>query len=223
MATQQSVISMQTRARDDVDTGVDLRIPGLLLFFVGASFLVVTMLAASMAPGYDFGGGAISDLGVIDETAGLFNGLLIAIGLLNVLGGYLLYRAHARVLILAVFVVAGVGAAGAGLLPLDTGAAHSLFALLGFLFFNLEALAIAAILSGPMRLLSLLAGAVGLVFVALMVIGDSGTIAAFGAIGHGGTERMIVYPVMSWLMALGGYLMAQGARPVDWQGRAQAR
>jgi hypothetical membrane protein len=100
-------------------------------------------------------------------------------------------------------------------MPLDTGAPHSIFALLGFLFFNLEALAVAAILSGPMRLLSLLAGAVGLVFVVLMVIGDSGNVAAFGAIGHGGTERMIVYPVMSWLMALGGYLMAQGARLVD--------
>jgi hypothetical membrane protein len=215
MATHQSAISIQTRAADDVGGRADLRIPGILLFFVGASFLVVTMLAASLAPGYDFRGGAISDLGVIHETGGLFNGLLVAIGALNVLGGYLLYRSHAKVWILATFVVAGVGAAGAGLMPLDTGAPHSLFALLGFLFFNLEALAVAAILSGPMRLLSLLAGAVGLVFVVLMVIGDSGNVAAFGAIGHGGTERMIVYPVMSWLMALGGYLMAQGARLVD--------
>src|SRR6476660_7561303 len=164
MTTHQSVVSIQARARDDLGAGVDLRIPGLLLFFVGASFLVVTMLAASIAPGYDFSGGAISDLGVIDETAGLFNGLLVAIGALNVLGGYLLYRWHDRIWILAAFVVAGVGAAGAGLMPLDTGAPHSLFALLGFLFFNLEALALATILSGPMRLLSLHAGAVGLVF-----------------------------------------------------------
>ena len=215
MATHQSALSIQGRAWDNVDAHVDLRIPGVLLFFVGASFLLVTMLAASIAPGYDFGGGAISDLGVIDETAGLFNGLLVVIGALNVLGGYLLYRSHARVLILAVFVVAGVGAVGAGLMPLDTGAPHSIFALLGFLFFNLEALALAAILSGPMRLLSLLGGAVGLVFVVLMVIGDSGNLAAFGAIGHGGTERMIVYPVMSWLMGLGGYLMAQGTPRID--------
>jgi len=215
MAMQQSAISTQARARDHVDASVDLRVPGVLLFFVGASFLLVTMLAASIAPGYDFGGGAISDLGVIDETAGMFNGLLVAVGALNLLGGYLLYRSHAKIWILAMFVAAGVGAAGAGLMPLDTGTPHSLFALLGFLCFNLEALAVATILSGPMRLLSLLAGAVGLVFVALMVVGDSGNAAAFGAIGHGGTERMIVYPVMSWLMALGGYLMAQGARLVD--------
>jgi hypothetical protein len=30
----------------------------------------------------------------------------------------------------------------------------------------------------------------------------------FGAIGHGGAERLIVYPVMLWMMAFGGYLMA---------------
>jgi len=223
MTTQQSSISIQTRTADHVAERVDLWIPGVLLFFVGASFLIVTMLAASIAPGYDFGGGAISDLGVIDETAGLFNGLLVAIGALNLLGGYLLYRWHARVWILAAFVVAGVGAAGAGLMPLDSGAPHSTFALLGFLFFNIEALAVAAILSGPMRLLSLLAGALGLAFVVLMVIGDSGNVAAFGPIGHGGTERMIVYPVMSWLMALGGYLMAPGPQPIDRKSSSKAR
>jgi hypothetical membrane protein len=218
MAMHQSAISIRTSARDDIDARVDLRIAGVLLFFLGASFLVVTMLAASIAPGYDFRGGAISDLGVIGETAALFNGLLVVIGALNVVGGYLLYRSHARAWILAVFVVAGVGAAGAGLMPLDTGAPHALFALGAFLFFNLETLAVAAILSGPMRLLSLLAGAMGLAFVVLMVLGDAGNVGAFGPIGHGGTERMIVYPVMSWLMALGGYLMAQGA-PLDTRKR----
>ncbi len=66
----------------------------------------------------------------------------------------------------------------------------------------------AAVVSGPMRVVGVLAGVVGLVFVVLMAIGDSGNTAAFGSIGHGGTERMIVYPVMVFLLALGGYLMA---------------
>lgn len=41
-----------------------------------------------------------------------------------------------------------------------------------------------------------------------MVIGDAGNTAVFGPIGHGGAERMIVYPAMLWMMAFGGYLMA---------------
>jgi hypothetical membrane protein len=194
-----------------VDARVDLRVPGAVLFTVGAAFLLVTMLAASIAPGYDFNGAAISDLGVIDETAAIFNSLLVVVGVLNALGGYLLYRSHGRAWILALFVLAGIGAAGAGLLPLSTGAPHSLFALLGFVCFNLEAIAIGTTLAVPMRALSFLAGATGLVFVVLMVVGDSGSQAAFGAIGHGGTERMIVYPAMLWLMALGGFLLADRA------------
>ncbi len=180
---------------------------GLALLVLGAAFLTVTMLAASIAPAYDFHGGAISDLGVIDETAILFNGLLVAVGVLNIGGGILLYRWHRRVWILAIFVLAGMGAAGAGVMPLDTGDAHSLFALFGFLFFNLEVLATAVVLRGPMRALSIAAGLIGLVYVVVMVIGDSGNPAIFGAIGHGGSERMIVYPAMLWTLVVGGYLL----------------
>lgn len=185
-------------------------IPGAMLVVLGIAFLVVTMLAASIAPGYDYHGAAISDLGVIDETAALFNGLLVLVGALNVLGGYLLYRSHRRIWILGPYLLGGIGAMGAGLVPLDAGDLHSLFALLGFVFFNVEALATAWIIRGPMRLVSLAAGIVGLVYVVVMIIGDAGNAAIFGAIGHGGSERMIVYPAMLWAVAFGGYLMAGG-------------
>jgi hypothetical membrane protein len=186
-----------------------LRSAGLTLFALAAAFLLVTMLAASIAPAYDFHAAAISDLGVIVETAALFNVLLIAIGLLDIVGGYLLYRWHRRAGLLAVYAIAGIGAMGAGIFPLDTGGLHSIFALVAFLFFNIQAIGTAMLLRGPIRILGLVAGAIGLVYAVLMVIGDSGNPAVFGPIGHGGSERMIAYPVMLWLLALGGYLMGR--------------
>lgn len=186
----------------------DLRLPGFLLFLLSAQFMTVIMLAASMAPGYNFNEAAISDLGVIGETALLFNASLVAVGVLTLAGGYFFYRWHARVWLLALFGLAGIGAAGAGAVPLNTSDLHSLFALVAFVCFNLVAVGCAVVLPGPMKVISVLAGGTGLVFVVLMVIGDSGNADAFGVIGHGGTERMIVYPVMLWMMALGGYLMA---------------
>ena len=181
-------------------------------FFVvlAAQFMIVIMLAAAMVPGYDFRGAAISDLGVFPETALLFNASLVFVGVLNLAGGYLFYRTHGKRWLLTVYTLAGLGAFGAGLFPLDTGGLHGLFALLAFLFFNVQALGTATRLRGAMRALSVLAGGVGLVFVVLMALGDAGTAAAFGPIGHGGTERMIVYPVMLWLVAFGGYLLAKG-------------
>jgi len=183
------------------------KLAGICFLILAAQFMTVIMLAAAMAPNYDFGASAISDLGVIAETAVLFNASLVAVGLLDVLGGVLFYRSHGKRWLLAVFALAGIGAVGAGLFPLDTGGLHSLFALFAFVFFNVQAIGSATQLSGVMKALSVLAGVVGLVFVVLMAIGDAGNAAAFGPIGHGGTERMIVYPVMLWLVAFGGYLL----------------
>jgi hypothetical protein len=62
-----------------------------------------------------------------------------------------------------------------------------------------------------MRDLGVLAGAVGLVFLVLMIVGDAGHPAVFGPFGHGGSERMIAYPAILWLLAFGGYLMGRPA------------
>lgn len=208
MATQ----TMETRTSPAEGRRVGIhgiRAAGAAFVVVGAGFLTGIMLLASIAPTYDYAGGAISDLGVIGETAILFNVMLIGVGALNVAGGVLFGRAHGRTWLTTLYVVAGIGAIGAGLFPLSTGTPHSLFALGGFLFFNLEALGTASVLDGPIRWLSLLAGAVGLAYVAVMVVGDSGNAAAFGPIGHGGAERLIVYPSMLWLLALGGHLLGR--------------
>lgn len=42
-----------------------------------------------------------------------------------------------------------------------------------------------------------------------MVIGVAGNPAIFGAIGHDGSERLIVYPAMLWTLAFGGHLMLE--------------
>jgi len=184
-----------------------LRLAGFFLFALAAQFMTVIMLAASMAPGYDVHGGAISDLGTFPETAWLFNLSLVAVGVLNIAGGGLVARQTGHGWLLWIFVVAGLGAAGAGLVPLNTSDFHGLFALAAFVFFNIQAIACARLVTGPMRWVSVMAGLIGFAYVVVMIIGDGGDPAVFGAIGHGGAERMIVYPAMLWMLAFGGYLM----------------
>jgi hypothetical membrane protein len=205
--------STATRAADQPE-----RWAGLSLFVLAAQFMTVIMLAASIAPGYDYGSAAISDLGVIASTATMFNLSLIAVGVLNILGGIVLYTVQHRKGLLVVYAVAGLGAIGAGVFPLNTGAPHSLSAVLAFVFFNLEAIGSGLTVAGWMRWISVAAGIVGLLFTGVMVVGDSGNAAAFGAIGHGGAERMIVYPPMVWALAFGGYLIGRCSAP--WNGRS---
>ena len=92
MADQMTVHPTSVRRRPRVAPSIDLQLPGIIFFLLAAAFFVVTMLAASIAPGYDFHAAAISDLGVTAQTALLFNGLLVIIGLTNIAAGYLLYR-----------------------------------------------------------------------------------------------------------------------------------
>lgn len=187
-----------------------------LVEFAGASyallaalFMTVIMLGASIAPNYDVAGGAISDLGVIAETAPLFNATLIVFGLLNIAGGWLQHRAERSVVALLVAMLAGLGALGAGLFPLDHGDLHGLSALLAFLFFNVQTAVTALRTRGAMRVFGLVLAALGLGFVVVMIMGDAGNPAIFGPIGHGGAERMIVYPPMLWLLTYGGSLMGR--------------
>ncbi|WP_458188214.1 DUF998 domain-containing protein [Haladaptatus sp. NG-WS-4] len=191
------------------ETVADSRqLAGIFFFVLAAQFMTVIMLGAAMVSGYDFNEAAISDLGVFSETALLFNASLVVGGVFNILGGYFFYRSHDTRWLMGLFALAGIGAIGAGVFTLDdpTGL-HGLFALLAFLFFNVQAIASATRLSGPMKVLSIFAGVLGIAFVVLMALGDGGNTALFGPIGHGGTERMIVYPPMMWLMVFGGYLL----------------
>ena len=197
----------RSQAHRSAAVGHPLGLAGGMFLALSAGFLTVTMLGASIAHGYDYAGGAISDLGRMGETALVFNLTLVALGVLNSVGGILFHRAHGRPIVLAWYLVAGIGAAGAGLFPLGSSGLHGLFALAAFLAFNVQALATAWVVRGPTRVLSVAAGLAGLAFVVLMIVGDAGNPSVFGAIGHGGAERMIVYPSMLWMLALGGYLL----------------
>ncbi len=183
---------------------------GLLLALGAGQFMVMMMLLEAVAPGYSMHDNAISDLGTIPETRLFFNASLFAIGLMNLVAGYFLFRSLGDKVLLTIFCLGGIGAMGAGLIPLDSPlGVHGLFALFAFLFLNLEAILVGLKLHGALKAVSILAGMVGLIFLVTMILVDSGTIDMSGSIGHGGVERMIAYPALIWMMIFGGYLMAK--------------
>lgn len=186
---------------------------GYLLALASGQFLLAMMLGEAIAPGYSMHDNAISDLGTIAQTKLLFNTSLVLIGLLNVAAGYLLYKENGNRRMFAVFAIGGIGAMGAGLIPLDSPIGlHGLFALFAFLFMNIEAILGSRGTPRPFALASTAAGIVGLVFVVVMILVDGGSLDVSGSIGHGGTERMIAYPALLWMVMFGGYLVAKGGK-----------
>ena len=182
---------------------------GLLLALGAAQFMTVMMLGEAIAPGYSMHENAISDLGTIDETRLLFCVSLAVLGLFNLAAGYLFYKVHGDRILLIVFALGGIGAMGAGIIPLDAKIGlHGLFALLAFVFISVEAILSGRIVKDPLRIISVVAGVLGIVFTVMMMLVDSEAIDVSGSIGHGGTERMIAYPVLIWMGIFGGYLLA---------------
>jgi len=181
-------------------------IAGFLFFILASQFLVFLMISESLVPGYSIHDNVISDLGVSQESALLFNTSIFFVGLLEIIGALFFHVVHRRVWITIAFILSGIGGIGVAIFTLNSGL-HGIFALLAFIFGNIQAIVTATVLKRPMNVISILSGVIGLIFLILFISSDLGAISLYGPIGHGGLERMIVYPILIWSIALGGYLM----------------
>lgn len=188
---------------------------GLLLTFLSAQFLLVLMLGAAIAPDYSIHDNAISDLGVIPQTALLFNTSLFLFGAFLLLTAYSYHNIHTKLWRTIIFLCASVGAIGVALFPMNNPGIHAIFALLAFLFANLIPLSVSTLLPKPLNILSIATGILGLFFLFVHLLSDFDILSLYGFIGHGGSERMIVYPVLLWLVAYGGYLIASSPQEHD--------
>lgn len=195
------------RAGVCVTVGYDDRtLAGILFFFGSVQFFLIMLVCEGALPDYVVSRQAISDFG-IGPTAGLFNSSVIVEGLVSLAAAYFYHRTHRILWITIPLVLAGIGPVGVGLFPENLAVPHALFAFISFVFANLAALLLALRLRAPFRYVSGIAGLLGLAALGLFLTGQ------YAGIGFGGMERLIVYPVLLWEAAFGGYLMAVREEP----------
>jgi hypothetical membrane protein len=180
-------------------------VAGAVFVVTAAGFSLALVACAAIAPGYNVGADAISDLGVIPETAPLFNAAIVLTGLGNALGGVVYYRAHRRRWLLGLFFFTGLGSVGVGLFPADVPVPHYAAALVAFVALNAQTIACSRRAPRGLRALGVLAGVAGFASLVRFVLAD-----AYGPLGYGGVERMVVYPALLWLLAFGGALLGSG-------------
>ena len=191
----------------------DLRLGGGLLFVAGATILMGIITAEALYPGtFSTGANEISDLGgtrppnsvILQPSATIFNLSMTLIGILVMAGSWFVQRAFGRRSVTIPIAVLGVAALGVGLFPGNTGTPHALFAMVTFISGGIAAISAARLTSAPFRYLSFFLGAASLATLGMyMLLGDGSPMALLGI---GGVERWIVYPVVLWITAFGGYL-----------------
>ena len=191
---------------------------GIILLISGLQFLMAVNLAETQFPGYSVSKNALSDLGgmvpSVEPSAIIFNTSVFLLGILGLAAVYLILKSGGCRLFSSCLALSSVGAIGVGLFPEYTGSAHIFFSILTFLFGSLAVIFSYRLgLNIPMIIISMISGLTSLlIFLSFIVI--HGAVNPFIAyLGFGGAERFVAYPVLLYLIALGGYLTSRGK---DW-------
>jgi hypothetical membrane protein len=186
-------------------------VAGALLSLAGMAILMGIITAEALYPAaYRTAENTISDLGgtrppnsvVLQPSAAIFDTTMIVSGLLIIAGAYLGRLAIGRVVTILTLLL-GIGVAGVGVFPGNTGT-HPLFAMLAFTAGGLAALLSFRCTHGVYRYIAALLGCAALGSLVIATIWIDWTPVA--ELGEGGIERWIAYPVVLWLVSVGGYL-----------------
>ena len=189
-------------------------------------------LAEAVYPGYSVSRNFVSDLGATCENMGallprecvyvqpastIFSVCTDVLGILILAAGYLLYPMGPSRRLPILLGLTGIGALGVGLVSEEHSPYHGVFALMVFLPGSLAALESSRVVPRPLRYAFITLGSV-----ALFALGWFGLLLASGSaaggptgsgiwapLGVGGTERLIVYPVLLWVVLFGLTLVAR--------------
>lgn len=178
---------------------------GVLLFVAGVQFLIFLIIAETQYPGYSINAHYLSDLGVWDmPSAPFFNLSVIVFGLLALVGGVISREDRGLRHIPWLLMVSGVGAIILGVFPMTVWGLHRLGTFLAFIFAGAAAVRSYWVLSGPLRYISLVLGIISFLAMVLSVTN------VFLGLGPGGMERMVLYPILIWLLGFAAVLLSAG-------------
>ncbi len=179
------------------------RSAGVLIFLGVFLFSMAILITEALNPAYSLNLNSISSLG-IGPHGDIFYYSILLMGALVVIAGIILLSGVKREAWQATLVLVGAGAFGVGIFPyiVHYAALHSYFAFIAFIFGGISALLFATHKGTPLRIFSPIVGVLVLASIFLYATGRT-----YG-LGPGGMERMIVYPILFWALALSGYLMS---------------
>ncbi|WP_255148780.1 DUF998 domain-containing protein [Halorarius halobius] len=188
---------------------------GVLLLFVSAVAILGIITAEALYPGYNVVR-EISDLGasrppnsvIVEPAATVFNTTMLLSGAGLLAATAFVHRALGDRSLTVTLGLFGLGVFGVGVFDGSEAPMHGIFALLTFTTGGLAALASARAVETPFRYVAAAFGAVSLtMLVSVILLGDAHPLIA---IGLGGIERWVVYPLLVWTAGFGGVLLGEG-------------
>ncbi len=190
---------------------------GIVLIIGCIQFLLSINLAEALFPGYSVSNYTLSHLGgsipIVEPSAIIFNLSVILLGILNLIAVYLVLKSGGCRLFSSCLAISAAAAIGVGLFPAYTGVVHNSFAILTFFFGSLAVIFSYRLgINIPMVIISMILGLISLLtLLYIIILGSGNSLVVY--LGAGGAERVIAYPTLLYIIALGGYLTSRGK---DW-------
>lgn len=188
----------------------DVRRAGSLLLFGGLEVLLLMTLAEALYLGYSTHTNTISDLAAVGAPTWLFFDPSVFVwGVCWFVGAYFLFRGRGKKGLMIVNLLPGIGVTLASLSPENVNiAVHSIGAVLAFIPGAVAMMLSYRLIKSSLRYFALSLGALSLVAVVIYFGAYYSTIVQ-DTLGSGGSERIIVYPILIWLIAFGSYLLSR--------------
>lgn len=192
-----------------------LKISGVLYIVAVFQFFVFELVAETLYPDYSVSSSYISDLGatcvappsttscvVHQPSATIFDTSVFLLGLILLVGTFLVYYGTRKKSYVIVAAVADLSILLIGIFPENTGWVHAIISEVAFLFTGISLILAWTIAKGSTyRYLAIAFGVLTLFFT---IFGGLSSV-----VGVGGEERLIVLAALFGISALGGYLTGQ--------------
>jgi hypothetical membrane protein len=176
------------------------KVAGVLIFIAASQFILGLIVAEALYPGYSISTNYISDLGVGPSSL-VFNMSIFLLGLLSLIGTYFLYRAYNPKVITILLIITALASMGVGIFTENSEPMHMFVSFFAFLFSGLSAIFSYRLMKHPLSIIVILLGLMSLSALFLF-IGNF-----YLGLGSGGMERMILYPILIWMIGFGGFLI----------------
>jgi hypothetical membrane protein len=191
----------------------DSRFAGIFFLISGIVYLLGETIGEATYAGYSVHSNSLSDLGATGtSTFWVYEPAVFSWGLFWLLGAYFLYRSKGKRISLILNLLPGIGILLVAIFPENVSLVmHSIGSVMGILFGIVAVFVSYRMIGPPAKYVVLLLGIVSLIGAGLEFGGYNSALVQ-QSLGGGGTERIIVYPLLIWLMMFGGYLSANSKR-----------
>jgi hypothetical membrane protein len=177
------------------------KVAGIFFFIAAAQFILGLIVAEALYPGYSISTNYISDLGV-GPSSTIFNVSIFLVGFLSIIGTYFLHRTFHHKVVTLLLTIAALAAMSVGIFTENSEPMHTIASVFVFLFGGLSAITSYRLMKHPFFIIGIILGLMSL-FASIFFIGK-----IYLELGVGGMERMIVYPILIWMIGFGGFLIA---------------